>query len=204
MLNYPRIFFLFSLLVLWLSAQIGLYVRRRWALKDDEREDFSVVQTATLTLLGLIIGFSFSMAISRYDLRKNYEEAEANAIGTEYVRAELLPAADAPAVRSQVRKYLDWRITFYRTRDVSELRQINADLLVRNMSGQNCCPPPMRPQCVPSSESISTCVSRSTAPAMRASFARSMPIPLNCRRRCGPRYRFQPWRNQHPSSPSRL
>ena len=43
MLNYPRIFFLFSLLVLWLSAQIGLYVRRRWALKDDEREDFSVV-----------------------------------------------------------------------------------------------------------------------------------------------------------------
>jgi len=58
MLNYPRIFFLFSLLILWLSAQIGLYVRRRWALKDDEREDFSVVQTATLTLLALIIGFS--------------------------------------------------------------------------------------------------------------------------------------------------
>jgi hypothetical protein len=127
MLNYPRIFFLFSLLILWLSAQIGLYVRRRWALKDDEREDFSVVQTATLTLLGLIIGFSFSMAISRYDLRKNYEEAEANAIGTEYVRAELLPAADAPAVRSQLRKYLDLRISFYRTRDASELRQINAD-----------------------------------------------------------------------------
>jgi hypothetical protein len=127
MLNYPRIFFLFSLLVLWLSAQIGLYVRRRWALKDDEREDFSVVQTATLTLLGLIIGFSFSMAISRYDLRKNYEEAEANAIGTEYVRAELLPAADAPAVRSQLRRYLDLRILFYRARDASELRQINAD-----------------------------------------------------------------------------
>ena len=127
MLNYPRIFFLFSLLVLWLSAQIGLYVRRRWALKDDEREDFSVVQTATLTLLGLIIGFSFSMAIARYDLRKNYEEAEANAIGTEYVRAELLPAADAPAVRSQLRKYLDLRISFYRTRDASELRQVNAD-----------------------------------------------------------------------------
>ena len=127
MLNYPRIFFLFSLLVLWLSAQIGLYVRRRWALKDDEREDFSVVQAATLTLLGLIIGFSFSMAIARYDLRKNYEEAEANAIGTEYVRAGLLPAADSTAVRAQLRKYLDLRISFYRTRDASELRQINAD-----------------------------------------------------------------------------
>jgi hypothetical protein len=40
------------------------------------------VLTATLTLLALIVGFTFSMAVSRYDLRKNYEEAEANAIGT--------------------------------------------------------------------------------------------------------------------------
>jgi hypothetical protein len=57
-------------------------------------------------LLGLIIGFSFSMATSRYDQRKNYEEAEANAIGTEYVRADLLPAADAATVRTLLRKYL--------------------------------------------------------------------------------------------------
>ena len=35
------------------------------------------------------------MAISCYQQRKNYEEAEANAIGTEYVRADLLPTADA-------------------------------------------------------------------------------------------------------------
>ena len=41
---------------------------------------------ASLTLPGLIIGFTFSMAIDRYDQRKNYEEAEANAIGTEYLR----------------------------------------------------------------------------------------------------------------------
>src|SRR5208283_3048846 len=96
-------------------------------LKDDEREDFSIVQAATLTLLGLIIGFSFSMAITRYDLRKTYEEAEANAIGTEYVRADLLPAADATAVRAQLKKYLDLRILFYETRNRSDLGQINAD-----------------------------------------------------------------------------
>ena len=72
--------------------------------KTSEREDFGVVQAATLTLLGLIIGFSFSMAIGRYDQRKNYEEAEANAIGTEYVRAGLLPAADATKVRAQLTK----------------------------------------------------------------------------------------------------
>jgi hypothetical protein len=127
MFRYPLIFFLFSLLVLWVSAQIGAYLRQRRALKDEEREDFNIVEGATLTLLGLIIGFSFSMAISRYDQRKIYEEAEANAIGTEYVRAGLLPAADATGVRTQLRKYLDLRIRFYRTRDAHELQQIDAD-----------------------------------------------------------------------------
>ena len=127
MLSYPGIFFLFSFLVLWLSAQMGAYLRRRRPLKDDERNDFNIVEAATLTLLGLIIGFSFSMAITRYDLRKNYEEAEANAIGTEYVRAGLLPAADAAGVRAQLRKYLEMRVLFYRTRDQRELQQINAD-----------------------------------------------------------------------------
>ena len=96
MLNYPVLFSLLLLVVLWLSARIGTFLRGRRPLKDDEREDFGVVQTATLTLLGLIIGFSFSMAVGRYDLRKNYEEAEANAIGTEYFRAGLLPAATQP------------------------------------------------------------------------------------------------------------
>src|ERR1022692_4980029 len=97
------------------------------ALPIWEREDFNIVEAATLTLLGLIIGFSFSMATTRYDLRKNYEEAEANAIGTEYVRAGLLPAADAAGVRGQLEKYLELRLLFYRTRNQRELQQINAD-----------------------------------------------------------------------------
>jgi len=127
MLNYPGIFSLFSLLVMWLSAQIGAFWRQRRALKDEEREDFGIVQAATLTLLGLIIGFSFSMAVTRYDLRKHYEEEEANAIGTEYVRAGLLPASDAAGVHAQLRTYLELRIMFYRTRNRRELQQINAD-----------------------------------------------------------------------------
>jgi hypothetical protein len=127
MMNFPVLMFFPSVLLLWLAAQYGASLRKRRPLKDDEREDFSLVQTATLTLLGLIIGFSFSMATARYDQRKNYEEEEANAIGTEYVRAGLLPAADATKVRAQLTKYLDLRILFYRTRWHSELQPINAD-----------------------------------------------------------------------------
>ena len=80
---------------------------------------------ASLTLLGLIIGFAFSMAVSRYDERKHFEEAEANAIGTEYVRADMLPAVEAAAARQLLRSYLDQRVLFYTTRDAQQLRQIN-------------------------------------------------------------------------------
>ena len=126
-MNFPRLVFVLSLIVLWLSANLGGFIGTRVRpLKDEEREDFGVVQAAILTLLALLIGFTFSMAVSRYDQRKNYEEAEANAIGTEYVRADLLPAVDAARVRDLLRNYLDQRVLFYRTRDELQLERINA------------------------------------------------------------------------------
>jgi hypothetical protein len=125
--NYPVLLFPVSILVLWLSARFGSLLRQRHPLHDDVRQDFGFVQAATLSLLGLIIGFSFSMATGRYDQRRNYEEAEANAIGTEYVRAGLLPVADASRVRAMLAKYLDLRISFYRTRNEEGLHQIDAD-----------------------------------------------------------------------------
>lgn len=66
------------------------------------------------------------MAVNRYDQRKNYEEAEANAIGTEYLRADLLPAPDAARVRALLRDYLQQRILFYETRDENLIQQINS------------------------------------------------------------------------------
>ena len=125
--NYPFIFFALCFVALWLSAKTGTYLhRRRPELDDGEREDLGVILGATLTLLGLIIGFTFSMAMSRYDQRKNYEEAEANAIGTEYVRADMLPAANAARVRDLLRSYVDQRILFYTTRDANQIEKINA------------------------------------------------------------------------------
>ncbi len=127
MLDYPLIFFVVSLLALWFAEQAGGYLhRRRRDLDDAEQEDLNVIMAATLTLLGLIIGFTFSMAVGRYDQRKNYEEAEANAIGTEYVRADLFPAPDASKVRKLLEDYLRQRVLFYTTRNARELDKVNA------------------------------------------------------------------------------
>ncbi len=126
--DFPLIVFAAALLVLWLAAQLGDRLRRRQAaLPGEERADFGDVLAATLTLLALIVGFTFSMAVNRYDQRKNYEEAEANAIGTEWVRAGLLPAADKARMRETLARYLDQRILFYTVRDARELGQIGAE-----------------------------------------------------------------------------
>ena len=126
-MDYPLLVMAVSIVVLWLSATSGAaFFRRRRSLGEDARDDYNVVLAATLTLLGLIIGFSFSMAVSRYDERKTFEEGEANAIGTEYLRADLLPAADRARVRALLRSYVDQRVLFYVTRDRQQLRQIGA------------------------------------------------------------------------------
>lgn len=126
LLNHPVLFFAVCFFTQWLAMQAGGYLHRQ-KLDPDEQDDLGVVLTATLTLLGLIIGFSFSMAITRYDQRENYEEAEANAVGTEFLRATVLPPADTAAVRSLLKDYLHQRILFYTTDNAARLRQIDRD-----------------------------------------------------------------------------
>ena len=125
LLDYPLLIFAASLVVLWASAHIGgIFHKQSHSLDESDRNDLGNVLSATLTLLGLIIGFSFSMAISRYDQRKNYEEEEANAIGTEQCRADLLPDAAAKQVRELLKQYIHQRVLFYETRDEHRLHLI--------------------------------------------------------------------------------
>jgi hypothetical protein len=125
--DYPLLVFAAAFPFLSFCIWIGARVLRRWSRPEEStRDNFSIVVGATLTLLGLLVGFGFSMAVGRYDQRKNLEEAEANAIGTEYLRAQLLPAADAEKVRALLRDYFDQRILFYTSRDFDQLREVDA------------------------------------------------------------------------------
>ena len=70
-LEHPFLVFMISLTAQWLAAYAGDFLRSRGnALGVDDREDFNLVRNAALTLLVLIIGFTFSMAVTRYDQRK--------------------------------------------------------------------------------------------------------------------------------------
>lgn len=126
MINHPRLLCFVCLVAMWLLAQLGVWTRAYLKVPEQEdRANLALVVSAALTLLGLIISFTFSMATTRYDLRRQYEEGEANAIGTEYVRADLLPAAETAQVKSLLLAYLDRRLLFYRTGYGSALSQVD-------------------------------------------------------------------------------
>lgn len=108
-----------------LAAGAGDLLRKHaQPFKQGERPAFNTVQAATFTLLALIIGFTSSVAVSRYDQRKALEEPEANAIGTQYLRAALLPGDNGAHTRELLRQYLDQRIAFYEAGDAVTAAQI--------------------------------------------------------------------------------
>jgi hypothetical protein len=127
----PLTVFAASIVVQCLAAYCGYLLRpRERSTGTAPAGDLDTIHAAALTLLGLIIGFTFSMAVGRYDQRKNYEEEEANAIGTEYSRADLLPNDTAAKVRALLSGYINQRIQFYVIRDQRQIAQINADTAV--------------------------------------------------------------------------
>jgi hypothetical protein len=99
--------------------------RRRREVEETERKDLATILPAALTLLTLLIGFSFSMAAGRYDQRKVLEEEEANAIGTEYARADLVPA-QAAHIHALLSQYVDQRVLFYQVTDPAQHQAVAA------------------------------------------------------------------------------
>lgn len=127
-LDHPTVLFGVLVVSLWLAAQVGAGAVHWLAGNMDTgtREDLNLVLGATLTLLGLLIGFSFSMATARYDQRMSLEEAEANAIGTAYVRVDLLGTDDGARLKELLRSYTRLRVQEYTTRDPGSLAAIEA------------------------------------------------------------------------------
>lgn len=113
--------------VLLLLAEWG-YRAGRGRREDGEKRKSQIgtLQGAMLGMLGLLLGFSFAMAVDRFETRRKLMVDEANAIGTAWLRAAFLPADDMGTARNELQRYVDMRL---KLGDPAVDRQEQAELL---------------------------------------------------------------------------
>jgi hypothetical protein len=116
------------LVLLLLAAEIGYRqaCKLRPKLNEAVITQVGTINGAIIGLLALLLAFTFAMALSRNDLRRDLVVEEANAIGTLYLRAGLLPESERSEIRGLLREYVDDRLDFYRAGvDENKLEQVN-------------------------------------------------------------------------------
>ena len=105
------VFLFFSILAM---VEVGRRLGRRVREGESAQEGTSALAASVYGLLALLIAFTFSGAASRFDSRRQLVVEEANAIGTAYLRVDMVSPAAQPALRDSFRRYLDARIAAYR------------------------------------------------------------------------------------------
>jgi hypothetical protein len=88
----------------FIAAELGYAYHRRMGRRGSAEDETQVLQTALL-VLALLLGFTFSMALERYDTRRDLVVAEANDIGTAWLRAGFAPAPHGPALQAALLAY---------------------------------------------------------------------------------------------------
>jgi hypothetical protein len=125
-LAYAGVLFVGMLVLLDVGRRIG--ARRLQHDAEGVRAGVGVIEGSVFGLLGLLIAFTFSGAASRFDERRQLIVKEVNAIGTAWLRIDMLPPASRPAIQDGFRRYLDARLAAYRKLpDVAAAKQELAD-----------------------------------------------------------------------------
>src|SRR5271167_569395 len=115
-------FFWITVVVVLLSIEggykLGRYRRRH---SEDEKEaPVGAIVGASLALLGFVLAFTFGLAASRFDARRQIVVEEANAIGTTYLRAGLLPNNRGVTIRKLLGEYVDARLEVVQTGNIEQ------------------------------------------------------------------------------------
>jgi hypothetical protein len=108
--------------------ELGRRTSRRAFAADSHFSGLGTVETVVFGLLGLLLAFTFSGAASRLDTRRGQIIDEANAIGTAWLRLDVLPSAAQPKLREAFRHYTDSRIAVYKTFSTSGLESARVEL----------------------------------------------------------------------------
>ncbi len=95
--------------------ELGRRIGQKIQSKDPDgaHKGISTIEGSLFGLMGLLIAFTFTGAASRFEDRRQLITQESNAIGTAYLRIELLASADQPKMKEYFKQYLDSRIATY-------------------------------------------------------------------------------------------
>jgi hypothetical protein len=125
-------FAFFAILTLLFAGMLGMQIAgHHFGLRRARNDPFATsegtaaIEAALYALLGLLVGFTFAGATDRLTTRRTLIVEEANAVGTAYLRLDLLPPEDQPALRDDMRRYVDARLNFYSK--LLDLRAARAD-----------------------------------------------------------------------------
>lgn len=113
LLTQPLVLSSCLLVGMLLAMVVGHRFGRRRRARDEASQGAGAVSAAVFGLLGLLLAFTFSGAASRFDARRELITEECNAIGTAWLRLDLLPEAARPGLRDDMRRYVDSRLRTY-------------------------------------------------------------------------------------------
>lgn len=117
--------FAFVTIVLIITADLGYRFGVSSKKKNpDQVKNYSAFQGAILGLLGLLLGFSFAMAVGRYETRFTLVVEEANSIGTTWLRADFLPEQHKLEVKKLLLRYTELRVKSKGMRDKSKVSEL--------------------------------------------------------------------------------
>jgi hypothetical protein len=124
--------FVIAAAILLVAAETGyrIGVYRRARSEDEKEAPVGAMVAATLGLLAFMLAFTFSLAASRLDTRRELLLREANGIGTAYLRAATLPER-GPEIRALLRRYADLRIEAAQSSDISGPRGQSEEIQTR-------------------------------------------------------------------------
>jgi hypothetical protein len=128
-------------LVVFIALLVALEVgyrlgrRARANIDDTAKSQSGTIQGAIIGVLALLLAFTLSMAIARFDTRRQLVLDEADAIGTTYLRAKLLPAPYATSAADLLRQYVANRLEFYNA-GIDEARFLAANDQAAKLQGQ--------------------------------------------------------------------
>lgn len=129
---FAALLFVGMLVVLEVGRRLG--VRRRASESEHERSGHGAIEGAVFALFGLVVAFTFSGAASRFSEKRMLIAEEVNAVGTAYLRLDLLPDEAQPALRDLFRQYVDSRLATYR--ELPELETARVEMAKSKKIGE--------------------------------------------------------------------